>query len=401
MNERSPSVPLVRSGLFGYQLSRAVDRLPDAVRPGDHVVARRRRAGELVDLVREDEREPVAAPTPPAAAWYGPAGPVVERCEVAVLALHEHALALLRLDARVEAVAADPLRPLAAGVRGSRARAELAVGRAVVLRAGDDERRRRRGEVRADVAAVELDRVHRQVDVLERRRVDDRRSACPAARWPRCSRRRCRRRCRPAGSSTSPAGTRATWLSTCTGDATGQPGVVAAADVGQRLAAVGRLPDVDRVEEQRVRVVRVDGERHVVPHLRRVLAARAGGRRALGEAHRRVVGDLRPRRAAVRGSPEPEEAAACGRRAEQLERAAVRLRIDLLDLGVEHVAGRSARSPARSGRACSPSGRTASSRRWAAGCTATPLAVPAGKPLVSAVQLADGRAAARRHRASR
>ena len=65
-----------------------------------------------------------------------------------------------------------------------------------------------------------------------------------------------------------------------------QPAVVAAADVGERLPAVVRLPDVDRVHEQRVRIVRIDGEAHVVPHLRRVLTARAGRCRPLDEAQR-------------------------------------------------------------------------------------------------------------------
>src|SRR5207244_3994501 len=112
----------------------AVDRLPDAGRPGDHVVTRRRRARELVDLVREDERQPVPAPRSRGRlVWAGRARR--RALKGAVLALHEHALPLLRLDASEEAVAADALRPLAADGRTRRARAELAVGRAVVLRA--------------------------------------------------------------------------------------------------------------------------------------------------------------------------------------------------------------------------------------------------------------------------
>ena len=147
-----------------------------------------------------------------------------------------------------------------------------------------------------------------------------------------------------------------------------QPGVVAAADVGERLAAVGRLPDVDRVEEERVGVVRVDGEAHVVPHLRRVLTARAGGRRAAEEVHRR-----RGRRPAssvvppfdVRHSPRKQPRAvvaprAGARRSSPADRPSAPRR--------RGRSGRSARSPSRSARACSRSrAQTSTCRRRAAG----------------------------------
>ena len=78
MYERSPSVPLVRSGLFGYQLSAPLIDSQTRSVPAimwSHVVVGQANLSILYGKMN-DSRSP---PHGPAAAVYGPAGPVVER----------------------------------------------------------------------------------------------------------------------------------------------------------------------------------------------------------------------------------------------------------------------------------------------------------------------------------
>src|SRR5436305_6122977 len=79
MNERSPSVPFVRSGLFGYQLSAPLIDSQTRYEPAimwSHVVVGQANLSILYGKTN-DSRSPAQ---PPAAAWYGPAGPVVDLC---------------------------------------------------------------------------------------------------------------------------------------------------------------------------------------------------------------------------------------------------------------------------------------------------------------------------------
>src|SRR5581483_4370730 len=110
MCERSPGVPLVRSGLFGYQLSAPLidsqTRYVPAIMWSQVVVGQANLSISYGKM--NDRRSP-------------PHGPGRRADEPAVLALHEHPLALLRLDPGVEPVAADPLRPEAPTRRTARA----------------------------------------------------------------------------------------------------------------------------------------------------------------------------------------------------------------------------------------------------------------------------------------
>src|SRR5438093_4492491 len=78
MNERSWSVPLVRSGLFGYQLSAPLidsqTRFVPAIMWSQVVVGQAN-----LSILYGKMNDSVSLPHGPAAAWYGPAGPVVER----------------------------------------------------------------------------------------------------------------------------------------------------------------------------------------------------------------------------------------------------------------------------------------------------------------------------------
>ena len=78
MYERSPSVPFVRSGLFGYQLSAPLidsqTRWVPAIMWSQVVVGQANLS--ILYGKMNDSRSP---PHGPAAAVYGPAGPVVER----------------------------------------------------------------------------------------------------------------------------------------------------------------------------------------------------------------------------------------------------------------------------------------------------------------------------------
>src|SRR5438034_8714057 len=79
MYERSPRVPLVRSGLFGYQLFAPLIDSQTRYEPAimwSQVGVGQANLSILYGKMN-DSRSP---PQPPAAAWYGPAGPVVERC---------------------------------------------------------------------------------------------------------------------------------------------------------------------------------------------------------------------------------------------------------------------------------------------------------------------------------
>src|SRR5919108_1982442 len=79
MNERSPSVPFVRSGLFGYQLlAPSIDsqtRYDPAIMWSQVGVGQ---ANLSISYGKMNERR--SAAQPPEAPVYGPAGPVVERC---------------------------------------------------------------------------------------------------------------------------------------------------------------------------------------------------------------------------------------------------------------------------------------------------------------------------------
>src|SRR6266446_4122520 len=78
MNDRSPSVPFVRSGLFGYQLSAPLidsqTRSVPAIMWSQVVVGQANLS--ILYGKMNDSRSP---PHGPAADWYGPAGPVVDR----------------------------------------------------------------------------------------------------------------------------------------------------------------------------------------------------------------------------------------------------------------------------------------------------------------------------------
>src|SRR5436190_15435727 len=79
MNDRSPSVPFVRSELFGYQLSAPLidsqTRSVPAIMWSQVVVGQANLS--ILYGKMNDRRSP---PQGPAAEVYGPAGPVVERC---------------------------------------------------------------------------------------------------------------------------------------------------------------------------------------------------------------------------------------------------------------------------------------------------------------------------------
>src|SRR6266542_2648172 len=78
MNERSPSVPFVRSGLFEYQLSAPLIDSQTRYVPAimwSHVGVGQ--ANLSISYGKMNERR--SADQPPAAPRYGPAGPVSER----------------------------------------------------------------------------------------------------------------------------------------------------------------------------------------------------------------------------------------------------------------------------------------------------------------------------------
>jgi len=79
MNDRSASVPLVRSGLLGYQLSAPLIDSHTRYVPAimwSHVAVGQANLSISYGKMN-DSRSP---PHGPAADWYGPAGPVVDRC---------------------------------------------------------------------------------------------------------------------------------------------------------------------------------------------------------------------------------------------------------------------------------------------------------------------------------
>src|SRR3954466_6316138 len=81
MYERSPRVPFVRSGLFGYQLSAPLidsqTRFVPAIMWSQVVVGQANLS--ILYGKTNDRRSP---PHGPVAAVYGPAGPVVDRCRL-------------------------------------------------------------------------------------------------------------------------------------------------------------------------------------------------------------------------------------------------------------------------------------------------------------------------------
>src|SRR5436189_5954198 len=79
MYERSARLPFVRSGLFTYQFDAPLIDSQTRYEPAimwSHVVVGQANLSILYGKMN-DSRWPAQ---PPAALWYGPAGPVVERC---------------------------------------------------------------------------------------------------------------------------------------------------------------------------------------------------------------------------------------------------------------------------------------------------------------------------------
>src|SRR5438128_10946245 len=78
MNDRSPSVPLVRSGLFGYQLP--APSIDSQTRYEPAIMWSQVGVGQAnLSIVYGKMNERRSLPQPPAALWSGPAGPVAER----------------------------------------------------------------------------------------------------------------------------------------------------------------------------------------------------------------------------------------------------------------------------------------------------------------------------------
>ncbi len=260
--------------------------------------------------------------------------------QVSVLVLLVPALALLGLDAGEHPVAAERRRPQG----GARVAAPDLDRRAVVLRPGVDPRRRGVGEVRGDVAGVELDRRQRVVELDEggaaRGGVAGVEDAAVAAHQ------------QPVRIAADERAGVVIDVDVASGVAAGQ--------VDEGRAAVGRAEQVHRADEHHVGIHRIHGHALVVPVLPVV---------ALAPGQPRGVRALLPGGPAVHRAPDPELSVARDRR----------------HLRVEHV-GVAGRDPE-----VDPSQRVRRIGRAAAGAR-RPAVVAAGE------QLPGGRAAAARDR---